>query len=449
MNFKTAIFYDIENLIKGYSNYQNPSLNVSLKEILESIKAEVELDGIAIQKAYANWSNPKLAGMRFEINELGIEPVQVFGFSRDSKKNAADIQLAIDAIDIAHTRPFIEKFVIISGDGGFSALAKKIREYGKSVVGSAYKSTTNTVFKAVCDQFIFIRDPEDSTDDFSNETTADISFEPIPKPSYLNYSNYNEKRINVNDPRNQRLVKKIEPVSGFSQDEIIAKSREILEWYKNDQTGHDELKSTGIVFPVFQEAIKYLVPGFQQGNIGFPKFIEYMQYLCANTDLCVARPPNSAVVLVFRENAPKDWDILPDIKTRNIHSPETYRAALAKGWPAFRLPAPKELKAVIEWICTNGRSRGSFHQILDFMSEELYQIPRESLKQALFVLINAEIFIREPENVPTTEQILRLRSEMSSAEMVYENLKIELYRKLENSMGDVRSELISEMLTVI
>lgn len=446
MNFKTAIFYDIENLIKGYSNYQNPSLNVSLKEILESIKAEVDLDGIAIQKAYANWSNPKLAGMRFEINELGIEPVQVFGFSRDSKKNAADIQLAIDAIDIAHTRPFIEKFVIISGDGGFSALAKKIREYGKSVVGSAYKSTTNTVFKAVCDQFIFIRDPEEATDDFSGEIPQEIPFDPPQRPSYPSYS-YNEKRIN--DPRNQRLVKKIEPVGGFSQDEIIAKSREILDWYKNDQIGHDELQTSGIVFPVFQEAIKYLVPGFQQGNIGFPKFIEYMQYLCTNTDLCVARPPSSAVVLIFRANVPKDWDVLPDISTRSIHSPETYRAALAKGWPAFRLPAPKELKAAIEWVCANGRSRGSFYQILDFMSEELYQIPRESLKQALFVLINAEIFIREPENAPTTEQILRLRPEMSSSEMIYENLKIELYRKLEQSMSDIRSELISEMLTVI
>lgn len=447
MKFKTAIFYDIENLIKGYSNYQYPSLNVSLKEILESIKAEVELDGIAIQKAYANWSNPKLAGMRFEINELGIEPVQVFGFSRDSKKNAADIQLAIDAIDIAHSRPFIEQFVIISGDGGFSALAKKLREYGKSVVGSAYKSTTNTVFRAVCDEFIFIRDPEEvTTEDESNTSdTQEISVEFTPRPAPSYYTNNNNER-RINDPRNQRLVKKIDQVNSFSQEEIINKSREVIDWYKQDTIGCEELRTNGIVFPVFQEAIKYLVPGFQQSNLGFPKFIEYMQYLCTNTDLCVARPPSSAVVLIFRENVPKEWDILPDITTRSVHSIEAYKSALSKGWPAFRLSDPRDLKLVIEWVCKNARSRGYFYQLLDMIAEEYPQASREALKQSLFVLINADIFIREPESAPTTEQILRLRPEMNTSDMIYENLKIELYRKLEQSMGDVRSDIINEII---
>lgn len=95
MAFKTAVFFDIENLLKGYSFSQQLITNLSLEEILKSVKDNNNLEGLAVQKAYANWSDPRLAVMRGEINELGVDPVQVFGFSREQKKNAADIQLAM------------------------------------------------------------------------------------------------------------------------------------------------------------------------------------------------------------------------------------------------------------------------------------------------------------------------------------------------------------------
>jgi len=125
MGFNTAIFYDIENLLKGYNFSQQMITNLSLVEILEKIRQTGKIGQIAVQRAYANWSDPRLAIMRGEINELGIDPIQVFGFSREQKKNAADIQLAIEAVDLAHVRPVLEVFVIVSGDGGFASLAKK------------------------------------------------------------------------------------------------------------------------------------------------------------------------------------------------------------------------------------------------------------------------------------------------------------------------------------
>jgi uncharacterized LabA/DUF88 family protein len=161
MPFNTAIFYDIENLLKGYSSSQQMAANLSLEKILGAIKQTEQLSQIAVQRAYANWSDPRLAVMRGEINELGIEPIQVFGFSRDQKKNAADIQLAIDAIDLAHVRPSLEVFVIVSGDGGFASLAKKLHEYGKTVIGCAYRSAANKIFQAVCDAFVWITAPDE------------------------------------------------------------------------------------------------------------------------------------------------------------------------------------------------------------------------------------------------------------------------------------------------
>lgn len=134
MRFNTAIFYDIENLLKGYDFSNQVIANLSLKKILETIRQTEKVGQIAVQRAYANWSDPRLAIMRGEINELGIDPIQVFGFSREPKKNAADIQLAIEAVDLAHVRPALEVFAIVSGDGGFASLAKNFMNMGRQLL---------------------------------------------------------------------------------------------------------------------------------------------------------------------------------------------------------------------------------------------------------------------------------------------------------------------------
>ncbi|MHB9141950.1 MAG: NYN domain-containing protein, partial [Paludibacter sp.] len=67
MKFNTAIFYDIENLIGGYS-LSNAELlsNLSLKHIAEQIKHD-EIGNIAIQRAYADWSVPRLNQLKTDM----------------------------------------------------------------------------------------------------------------------------------------------------------------------------------------------------------------------------------------------------------------------------------------------------------------------------------------------------------------------------------------------
>lgn len=149
MKFNTVILYDIENLIGGYG-LSNVELlvNLSLKQITEQIRQK-DIGKIAIQRAYADWSVPRLNQLKADMVELGIEPKQMFGFGRNVIKNASDIQLAIDAMEVAFTKPDIEIFVVVSGDGGFSTLANKLHEYGKTVIGCAYKRNTNKIFEAI------------------------------------------------------------------------------------------------------------------------------------------------------------------------------------------------------------------------------------------------------------------------------------------------------------
>ncbi len=229
MGFNTAIFYDIENLLKGYGFSQQIIANLSLKEILEAIRLTGKIGQIAVQRAYANWSDPRLAIMRGEINELGIDPIQVFGFSREQKKNAADIQLAIEAVDLAHLRPALEVFVIVSGDGGFASLAKKLHEYGKTVIGCAYRSAANKTFQAVCDDFVWITDPEEEE-----------------RPERPSSQIYVLGQPEVTDPRNVRLAGCVKKVTVSTPENVIAKTKEILYWYAKDPTSRADLLRNGI-----------------------------------------------------------------------------------------------------------------------------------------------------------------------------------------------------------
>ncbi|MEH2411730.1 NYN domain-containing protein [Nostoc sp.] len=153
--FNTAIFYDIENLTMGRNN---PNLNFSLKQIQTDIENTTLVNKIAIQCAYADWSDFRLKLLKNEIQELGIEAIQIFDYSY--KRNAADMQLAIDVMELAQSRPTLQVFVIVSGDGAFAALAKKLHEYGKTVIGCAYEGQINRILKSVCDRFIPIPAPQ-------------------------------------------------------------------------------------------------------------------------------------------------------------------------------------------------------------------------------------------------------------------------------------------------
>jgi len=224
MPFNTAVFYDIENLLKGYAFSAQTLANLSLQEIVESVSKTGLVSAIAVQRAYANWSDPRLGVMRGAINELGIEPIQVFGFARDQKKNAADIQLAIDAVDLAHVRPSIEVFVVVSGDGGFASLARKLHEYGKTVIGCAYASATNRFFQAVCDAFVPIAEPDDSRE---QESTS-MMRAPGEGPQ-------------ITSPLVLRMARAVRRVATSERQAVMAKAKEVLRWLENDGAAQRDL----------------------------------------------------------------------------------------------------------------------------------------------------------------------------------------------------------------
>ena len=152
-----AIFLDVENLFGGY---HRDVTAVRFGEVIRGIEKIVRGSGIggrtAVARAYANWAHPDMAGYKREIQEHGIKPVQVFSFEK-SVKNAADIELCVDVLEVAQDAPWVEVFVIVTGDGGFVPLIRRLHAVNKYVV---VVSTTapnagivNPLLKAVADEY--------------------------------------------------------------------------------------------------------------------------------------------------------------------------------------------------------------------------------------------------------------------------------------------------------
>jgi uncharacterized LabA/DUF88 family protein len=404
--------------------------NLSLDEILGAIKQTERLSQIAVQRAYANWSDPRLAIMRWEINELGIEPIQVFGFSRDQKKNASDIQLAIDAIDLAHVRPGLDVFVIVSGDGGFASVAKKLHEYGKTVIGCAYRSAANKIFQAVCDDFVWITDPDEEERQERGGPASSTSGSQT-----------------VTDPRNVRLAARVKLTKSFTPEDVLAKVKEVLNWYASDSACLGDLSRGGIFLSVVQEAVKFAVPDFQSLRYGFAKFSEYLQYACKGSPLCVARPPNSQAFLTFRNAVRSAVEVLPDLEVRDLQTAEGYRSLLSTGIPIIRLPPVGEMRAIMGWISGHPPQQSDLGSIIEEAVTGLNgAVSSEAAKLVVLSLVSSHAFERDPEDSPLSEQKLTLQPDDRTSEALIALLRNAARKKLLAVLGQVREDVLQQLL---
>jgi uncharacterized LabA/DUF88 family protein len=119
----------------------------------EAILKEISTIGEpALRRVYGDWSSTQLAGWKTQARDLGLVMHQQSANTKG--KNASDIGLVIDAMDILHAGKF-DGFVLVSSDSDFTRLASRIREEGLEVVGIGEAKTPESLRK-VCNRFILI-----------------------------------------------------------------------------------------------------------------------------------------------------------------------------------------------------------------------------------------------------------------------------------------------------
>ncbi len=122
-------------------------LQHQLRELLNS---EVFKGKVAVQRAYADWR--RYPQYIVPLSEASIDLIFAPAFG-SNKKNATDIRLAIDALELVFTRPEISTYILLSGDSDFSSLVLKLKEYGKWVIGVGIKESASDLLVQNCDEY--------------------------------------------------------------------------------------------------------------------------------------------------------------------------------------------------------------------------------------------------------------------------------------------------------
>lgn len=140
--------------------------NVSAKYISNILSVLSKYGKITIRRMYGDWSQDRLKQWLHCSASYSLEPIMQM--NNTPGKNASDIGLIIDAMDILY-RNTVDGFCIASSDGDFNKLAKRLREAGKMVIGMGERKTPEA-FRVSCERFIFL--DVDSEDDSENSSSA-------------------------------------------------------------------------------------------------------------------------------------------------------------------------------------------------------------------------------------------------------------------------------------
>ncbi|MBY8974386.1 NYN domain-containing protein [Rhodobacteraceae bacterium NNCM2] len=126
--------------------------NVPAKFAAPILKEITTIGEPALRRVYGDWSSDRLKSWSAQALSLGLVAHQLS--ANTSGKNASDIGLVIDAMDILHAGRF-DGFVLVSSDSDFTSLANRLREEGLLVIGIGEKKAPESL-RNVCNRFIFI-----------------------------------------------------------------------------------------------------------------------------------------------------------------------------------------------------------------------------------------------------------------------------------------------------
>lgn len=138
-----ALLIDFDNVTMGIRS----DLSKELKHLLGS---DIIKGKVAVQRAYADWRRyPQYIA---PLSEASVDLIFAPAYG-SSKKNATDIRLAIDALELVFTRPEIGTYILLSGDSDFSSLVLKLKEYGKYVIGVGMRQSSSDLLVQNCDEY--------------------------------------------------------------------------------------------------------------------------------------------------------------------------------------------------------------------------------------------------------------------------------------------------------
>ncbi len=146
---RIALFLDYENLAIGAREHLG-GMVFDLRPIADAL---AERGRVIVRRAYADWSY--FDEDRRALTRSHVELIDIPQRMGASRKNSADIKMAVDALELAFERDYISTFVFGTGDSDFTPLVHKLRELNKRVIGVGVERSTSALLPPACDEFLY------------------------------------------------------------------------------------------------------------------------------------------------------------------------------------------------------------------------------------------------------------------------------------------------------
>src|SRR3954465_4414408 len=143
---KIAVFIDFDNIEIGVKNTLNVQFDIGV--VLEALK---ERGDVVSKIAYGDWT--RAGDYSRSLTQHATKLVQR-NLTPGGDKNGADINLALDALEMAFTHGHINAYVIVGGDSDFISLVEKLKQYDKQIFVVGGRAFTSLVMQRNCHEFI-------------------------------------------------------------------------------------------------------------------------------------------------------------------------------------------------------------------------------------------------------------------------------------------------------
>jgi len=235
-----AVFVDLENA---------GAKETVINNIIEKVKIRGD---ILLGKVYGYTDRYSDLKECLLSNTFSVVPSLRYG---KNQKNSLDIQLVIDAMEVAYTNPLIDSFCIVSGDSDYMPLVGKLKAMGKHVLGISRSEVASGIFIKACNEFLFL------------EAVATVT-----KPAKIERGKQPNRNEEDSVPSIEEMTKLLET---------------IVEDQDEDQMYASELKDT----------LMRLRPDFNERSYGCSTFGKFIQLACGHSDCLHAHTEDSSLMV--------------------------------------------------------------------------------------------------------------------------------------------------------
>lgn len=145
---QVAVFIDYDNIEISVEETFGKGTDVDWSRIFNYAS---QMGRVVLRRAYADWAES--ATRQRQLLNMGVELVHV---NSKRGKNAADIRIVIDALELFYSeRESFTHILLVSGDGDFTELVHRLRAHGKTVIGLGISGTTADYLVSACDKFVY------------------------------------------------------------------------------------------------------------------------------------------------------------------------------------------------------------------------------------------------------------------------------------------------------